>query len=54
MPRPELQPRFQRVEQDGIILWLDPQLRPGEGAQAVMVRLRRFLFLFPYLDLLAA
>ncbi|WMW67165.1 hypothetical protein [Nitratidesulfovibrio liaohensis] len=46
--------RFRREERDGVTIWSDPDLRPERTAGSVVVRLRRLLWLWPYLDIIAA
>uniref|UniRef100_B8DLV3 Uncharacterized protein n=1 Tax=Nitratidesulfovibrio vulgaris (strain DSM 19637 / Miyazaki F) TaxID=883 RepID=B8DLV3_NITV9 len=46
--------RFRREERDGVTIWSDPDLRPERTTGSVTVRLRRLLWLWPYLDIIAA
>lgn len=45
--------KLQPVVQGGLTLWVDPLLQPDDGEDALVLRLRRLLWLFPYLDLVA-
>lgn len=45
--------RFRREERDGVTIWSDPDLKPERTSGSVVVRLRRLLWLWPYLDIIA-
>ena len=53
-PREREAARFRREERDGVTIWSDPDLRPERTTGSVVVRLRRLLWLWPYLDIIAA
>lgn len=46
--------RFLREERNGVTIWSDPDLKPERAGGDVVVRLRRLLWLWPYLDVIAA
>jgi len=46
--------RFRREEREGVTIWSDPDLKPERTGDSVVVRLRRLLWLWPYLDVIAA
>jgi hypothetical protein len=46
--------RFRREERDGVVIWSDPDMKPERAGDSVVVRLRRLLWLWPYLDVIAA
>ena len=46
--------RFLHEERDGVTIWSDPDLKPERAGGDVVVRLRRLLWLWPYLDVIAA
>ncbi len=45
--------RFRCEERGGVTIWSDPDLRPERTGGDVVVRLRRLLWLWPYLDIIA-
>lgn len=52
-PKERQAARFRREERDGVTIWSDPDLRPERAGGDVVVRLRRLLWLWPYLDIIA-
>lgn len=42
-----------RVELDGLVLWVDPRLEPVAGSPSVVLRLRRLFGFIPYLSVVA-